>query len=253
MTSLPRLLIALLFAVATHRADGDELSRTIDLVKPSIVGVGSFQKVRNPSITFIGTGFVVGDGLSVITAAHVVQDLASADPTEMLGILIGMGASAQFRAAKVTALDKEHDLAQLRIAGPPLPALRIGDSDTVAEGKPLAFTGFPLGMVLGLHHVTHRGMVSSITPIAMPTVGTRKLDAKLLTQLQKPVYPVFQLDGTAYPGSSGSPLYDPDTGLVYGIINMVYVQGLKETALSNPSGITYAIPSNYLRELLREK
>ena len=253
MTLLSRLCLTLLVVVTVHPADGDELAHTIELVKPSIVGVGSFQQVRSPSITFIGTGFVVGDCLSVITAAHVVQDLAATDPAEMLGILIGKGASAQFRAAKVTALDKEHDLAQLRIAGAPLPALRIGDSDAVAEGKPLAFTGFPLGMVLGLHHVTHRGMVSSITPIAMPTVGTRKLDAKLIAQLQKPVYPVFQLDGTAYPGSSGSPLYDPDSGLVYGVINMVYVQGLKETALSNPSGITYAIPSNYLRALLHEK
>lgn len=252
LSPLARLLVTLSVAVA-RLAGADELARTIEEVKPSIVGVGSFQKVRKPSITFIGTGFVVGDGLSVITAAHVVQDLATADPTEMLGILIGMGASAQFRAAKVSALDQEHDLAQLRIAGAPLPALRVGDSDGVAEGRPLAFTGFPLGMVLGLHHVTHRGMVSSITPIAMPTVGTRKLDAKLLAQLQKPVYPVFQLDGTAYPGSSGSPLYDPDTGLVYGVINMVYVQGLKETALSSPSGITYAIPSNYLRALLHEK
>ena len=253
MTTVARILIILFFLVTGNLAGADELPLIIEQVKPSIVGVGSFQKVRSPSITFIGTGFVVGDGLSVITAAHVVQDLAGADPTEMLGILIGMGASAQFRAAKVISLDKEHDLAQLRIVGAPLPAMRVGDSDTIAEGKPLAFTGFPLGMVLGLHHVTHRGMVSSITPIAMPTAGTRKLDAKLLSQLHKPLYPVFQLDGTAYPGSSGSPLYDPDTGLVYGVINMVYVQGLKETALNNPSGITYAIPSNDIRELLRDK
>ncbi len=64
----------------------------------------------------------------------------------------------------------------------------------------------------------------------------------MIGQLQKPRYAVFQLDGTAYPGSSGSPLYDPETGLVYGVINMVFVKGTKEAALSNPSGITYAIP-----------
>jgi S1-C subfamily serine protease len=64
---------------------------------------------------------------------------------------------------------------------------------------------------------------------------------------------VFQLDGTAYPGNSGSPLYDPETGLVYGVINMVFVKGTKEAALSNPSGITYAIPGTYIRGLLERR
>ncbi len=40
---------------------------------------------------------------------------------------------------------------------------------------------------------------------------------------------------------------------VYGIINMVFVKGTKEAALSQPSGITYAIPGKYLQNLLREQ
>ncbi|HAT32743.1 MAG TPA: hypothetical protein DCW29_18430 [Janthinobacterium sp.] len=163
-----------------------------------------------------------------------------------MGILVGQGATAQFRSGVVSVLDKEHDLAQLRLSGVPLPALRLGDSGTVMEGQSMAFTGFPLGMVLGLHHVTHRATVSAITPVIIPTINAQKLDVKLLKQLQKPVYGVFQLDATAYPGSSGSPLYDPETGLVYGVINMVYVKGYKEAALTAPSGITYAIPGNFI-------
>jgi serine protease Do len=73
----------------------------------------------------------------------------------------------------------------------------------------------------------------------------------MINQLQKPIYAVFQLDGTAYPGNSGSPLYDPESGVVYGVINMVFVKGKKEAVLSNPSGITYAIPATYIQELLR--
>lgn len=115
------------------------------------------------------------------------------------------------------------------------------------EGKALAFTGFPLGMVLGLHHVTHRCIVSAITPLATPAITARQLDPKAARQLQKPVYAVFQLDGTAYPGSSGSPLFDPATGEVVGVVNMVFVKGVKESAISAPSGITYAVPANYLK------
>jgi S1-C subfamily serine protease len=75
----------------------------------------------------------------------------------------------------------------------------------------------------------------------------------MIKQLKKSSYAVFQLDGTAYPGSSGSPLYDPETGVVYGVINMVFVKGLKEAALSQPSGITYAIPGNFVSDLLQRK
>ena len=68
------------------------------------------------------------------------------------------------------ALDREHDLAHLRLSGAPLPALALGDSATAPEGQRLAFTGFPLGMVLGLHHATHRAMLSAITPVVMPSL-----------------------------------------------------------------------------------
>jgi hypothetical protein len=40
---------------------------------------------------------------------------------------------------------------------------------------------------------------------------------------------------------------------VVGIINMVFIKGLKETAITSPSGITYAIPSRYVQELLQRK
>jgi S1-C subfamily serine protease len=87
----------------------------------------------------------------------------------------------------------------------------------------------------------------------LPALNSKQLNVKMISQLQKSPYTVFQLDGTAYPGNSGSPVYDPETGIVYGIINMVFVKGMKESALSNPSGITYAIPANYVRDLLLQK
>jgi len=64
-------------------------------------------------------------------------------------------------------------------------------------------------------------------------------------------FPVFQLDATAYPGNSGSPVYDAATAEVLGVVNMVFVKGTKETALTQPSGITYAVPARYIQALLR--
>lgn len=249
LTCFSALLFCLALASAPCRADAP-LAQTIARIKPSIVGVGSLQKTRTPPMNFIGTGFVAGDGLSVLTCAHVIQKLLDANPNEVIGILTGQGEAAQFRPAKVQALDTEHDLALLRLAGAPLPALALGDAATVREGQAMAFTGFPLGTLLGLHHVTHRATVSSLTPVVMPSENAQRLDVRRLAQLQKAPYTVFQLDATAYPGSSGSPLFDPETGLVYGIVNMVYVKGLKEAAISAPSGITYAIPGGYMQALL---
>lgn len=245
------LVLAVLMAVPA-RADG--LTRTIAAVKPSIVGVGSFLKTRSPSVVFTGTGFAVGDGLSIITNAHVVPATLDGAKMEELGVVVGAGRDFRFRPARLVALDRGRDLAHLRLtSGPALPALALGDSRAVLEGQALAFTGFPLGMVLGLNHVTHRAMLSSVTPLVMPSMSSRGLDARAIAQLQRDPLKIFQLDGTAYPGNSGSPVYDPETGAVLGVINMVFVKGLKENAISSPSGISYAIPAQYVHELLQRK
>ena len=231
-----------------------DLPQTISVIKRSVVGIGTFVKTRSPAVRFIGTGFVVGDGLSIITNAHSVPEL-DAEKMEVLGIVLsaGDGERVEFRPAQLVASDREHDLAHLTIGGKPLPALQLDDGPALPEGRELAFTGFPLGMVLGLHPVTHRALLSAITPIVLPSLTSGKLNAGAIVALQRARFPIYQLDATAYPGNSGSPLYDPQTGTVVGIINMVFVKGLKESAISNPSGITYAVPVSYARELLQRK
>jgi S1-C subfamily serine protease len=248
-----RWAAAAALALACGAPSAAELAATVAAVKPSIVGIGTYQKTRSPAIRFVGTGFVTADGLSVVTNAHVVPELLDSEKLEQLGIVVADGEGVAFRPAQLAGRDREHDLAHLRLSGAPLPALRLGDSATVLEGQDLAFTGFPLGMVLGLHHVTHRAMLSAITPVVMPSLSSRGLDARTIVQLQRSAFRIFQLDGTAYPGNSGSPVYDPASGTVLAVINMVFVKGLKETAISAPSGITYAVPARYVHELLQKK
>jgi S1-C subfamily serine protease len=246
-------VLCCVLAGTPNLARAASLAKTVATVKNSIVGIGTFQKTRSPAIRFVGTGFVVGDGLSVVTNAHVVGGPLDTEKMEELGVVVGDGETITFRRAELRARDSEHDLAYLRLSGKPLPALQLGDSSQASEGQDLAFTGFPLGMVLGLHHVTHRATLSAITPIVMPSLSSQKLDVRAITQLQRASFNIFQLDGTAYPGNSGSPVYDPETGEVVGVINMVFVKGLKENAITNPSGITYAVPSKFVRELLQKK
>ena len=121
--------------------------------------------------------------------------------------------------------DPAHDLAVLQIEGRTLPSLALGDSSQVREGEIFLFTGFPLGAALGMVPVTHRAMISALTPIALPTANARELQARAIKQLAGSPYLIMQLDATAYPGNSGSPLYHPDTGEVMGVVNMVFVKG----------------------------
>jgi serine protease Do len=228
---------------------------TIARVKASVVAVGTVQRLRTPQFRFLGTGFAVGDGSLIATNAHVVAKplAAGADP-ELLAVAIPSDdpQKAQVRVVQRVASDVERDLALLRLPGSRLPPLALRDSDTVREGEPYLLTGFPIGGVLGLYAATHRAMIAAVTPIAIPPADSRKLDAALLRRLQSGAFAVFQLDATSYPGNSGSPLYDAATGEVVGVLNMVFVKGTKESALTDPSGISYAIPSKFLSALLAD-
>jgi S1-C subfamily serine protease len=226
---------------------------TIARIKASIVAVGTFERLRNPQFSFAGTGFVVGDGLLVATNDHVVPKTVSGERGEDIAVAVpAAGGTAQIRIARKTAASAGSDLALLRIEGKPLPPLAFGDATAVREGESYLVTGFPIGSVLGLFPVTHRAMIAAVTPIAIPAARADQLDARSVRRLSTPSFHVFQLDGTAYPGNSGSPVYHPESGAVIGIVNSVFVKGTREAALAQPSGITYAIPARQLIELLQD-
>lgn len=225
-----------------------DLADTIERVRPAIVAVGVFNPSGRPRQIFRGTGFAVGDGRYVVTNHHVVPTDLDADKRERLAVFAGRGRNVQFLVAELVASDPFHDLALLRIDSA-LPTLSLGKSHGAREGDEIAFTGFPLGMVLGLYPVTHRGIVSAISPAAQPQLASKVLTSKMIRTMRDP-YDVLQLDATAYPGNSGSPVYDQTTGRVLGVINSVLVKGTKESVIEKPSGITYAIPVEFVRQLL---
>lgn len=250
--SMKLVLLSLWFglvSVAAANASEANLPDMLQRIKPSVVAVGTFTPTGNPRAVFLGTGFAVGDGRQIITNAHVVAKDMDLVHLERFAVFYRQNNSERMVFAELKVIDEQHDLALLKLEEGQLPALTIGDSSSVREGELFAFTGYPIGMVLGLYPVTHRSIVSAISPNAIPVLASRHLNVKMLKKLEAP-YDVFQLDATAYPGNSGSPLYDIDTGKVVGIINKVFVQGSKENALSNPSGISYAIPAEHIKALL---
>lgn len=247
MSSAIRLGLAIFCLFSGLTAAHAELPDLIDKIKPSIVAVGTYKKTQSPPFVFRGTGFAFGDGNQIATNAHVLPNGSGPDDPILAVLIRSKGSEGSLRLAKIDQRNPDRDLAVIRIDGPPLPALKLGDSSNVREGQAIAFTGFPIGGVLGYSPVTHRGIVSAITPIGIPGGNASQLNTQLIQQLKRGAFDVFQLDATAYPGNSGSPVFETENGTVIGVINMVFVKGSKEAAITAPSGITYAIPAAHLK------
>lgn len=231
-----------------------ELADTLERLRGSVVAVGTLRAPKHfgkpgPAARFTGTGFIVGNGRQVITNEHVLPASLDAASGETLVVFSGRGEQAKTLAVEIVRRDPVHDLALLSFRGEALPALTLEVSAEVREGQRVAFTGFPLGMVLGLYPVTHRGIISAISPIVTPAHTAGTLTAAQIQRMRNP-FNVYQLDATAYPGNSGSPVYNPSSGAVVGVLNSVLVKRSKESLLSQPSGISYAIPVGYVKRLL---
>lgn len=244
------VLIGLATLAMSPAGFANSLPDTIDKIRPSIVAVGTFQPTGSPRQRFRGTGFVVGNGHLVVTNAHVLPDKLDERSNEQIAVFSGRGRKARFHPAKVLAKDAQHDLAVLYISQP-LPALTLAPAKSVREGTEIALTGFPIGMALGLYPVTHRGIIAAVSPMAPPQLGSRNLTPKMIKAMRNP-FDVLQLDATAYPGNSGSPVYEPSTGSVIGVVNSVLIKSTKESALENPTGISYAIPVKFVHDLVKK-
>jgi S1-C subfamily serine protease len=240
------VLLTLLLPAPPAAAD---LPTTAARMKRSVVAVGTYMAIRATQKQPRGTGFVVAAN-HVITNAHVVPTKLDEGRRETVAVYRPAANNrTEMRPAKLVAQDREHDLALLRFEGGALPAVSLGRSADIREGQWAAFTGYPLVNALGLFSATHRATVAAIAPVAAPVGSGRELTPEMIKRLSAP-FKVLQLDAVAYPGNSGSPVYDIDTGRVIGVINSVYIKRTRESAIKDPSGISYAIPVDHVRELM---
>jgi S1-C subfamily serine protease len=240
-------------SLATGLAQAAGLVDLIASMKPSVCAVGTFNALDSPRFGFRGTGFFVGNGSLVATCWHVLPEVAAETRPGVtsLAVLVSEAEGApEVREADLVTSQRAHDLAVLRIKGRPGTPVNLAAASSPREGMEVALIGFPIGGVLGFKPVTHRGIVASIVASALPTAAARQLNEGSVARLREGSFELLQLDATAYPGNSGGPLFDVQTHQVIGVVNMVLVKNNRESALSQPTGITYAVPVRYLRDLL---
>jgi len=163
----------------------------------------------------IGTGVVVGEDGYIITNAHVVRG-ARLIQVRLASLRRDLVA-AKLLEAKLVGMDREIDLAVLKIDKTGLPHLALGDSERLRQGELVMAFGNPLG----LEGSVSMGIVSSTARQIHPD----------------DLVAYIQTDAPINPGNSGGPLIDSH-GRVVGINTFILTQS------GGSEGLGFAIPSN---------
>ncbi|MEI7603790.1 MAG: trypsin-like peptidase domain-containing protein [bacterium] len=172
----------------------------------------------------IGSGFIVREDGIIITNSHVVGDTT-------LDYSIIMNGEKNPIPAKNIYRDTSSDIAIIVIDKKALPALKLGDSDSIKIGSTTIAIGSPLGDLTG--SVTS-GIVSGLNRDV--TAGSSSGSS------QERIQGVIQTDAAVNPGNSGGPLLNSN-GEVIGI-NFATTQGAEN--------ISFAIPINRVKTKLEE-
>jgi serine protease Do len=173
-----------------------------------------------------GSGVIVSPDGYIVTNAHVV-----AGATQVRVQLAPDRAGAErsivrppgrVLPARIAGIDRETDLALLRVDAQGLAHLPLADSDNVRQGQ----LALAIGSPLGLENSISMGIVSSV--------------ARQLRPEDRVVY--VQTDAPINPGNSGGPLVDAE-GRVIGINTSLLTQS------GGSDGLGFAVPSNIVRSV----
>ena len=176
----------------------------------------------------IGSGVLLSSDGYIVTNAHVVQGARKIrvrlQGLEQQSVIVASEPPGPIEA-KLVGVDRESDLAVLKIAMKDLPALQLADSNDLKQGQVV----FAFGSPLGLENSVTMGVVSATA---------RQIDPD-----NPSIY--VQTDAPINPGNSGGPLVDVD-GRVVGINTFILTQS------GGNEGLGFAIPSNIVRNVYEQ-
>jgi serine protease Do len=224
-----------LFPQAKPAVSLTELSSSFEAlarrVRPSVVqifatGYASSEESESSNTSSLlskqrstGSGVILSEDGLILTNNHVVRNalkievkLHNENPDKRMPDSIV--------SAKLIGVDREADLAVIKIEKTGLPKLALGDSSKLRQGQIVMAFGNPLG----LEGSVSMGIVSS-------TARQLRLDDPMT---------YVQTDAPINPGNSGGPLVDSEAQVV-GINTFILTQS------GGSEGIGFAVPSNLAR------
>jgi S1-C subfamily serine protease len=213
----------------------------------------------------IGTGFVVGADGVVVTNEHVVRELlklerpAGVSKTDFpaMALLYHLADGGQYELP-LTILglagieeyeDRGYgakpDIAIVHVKARGLPALQVDSEFPISEGIELATAGFPMGR----DALTAPGWLHQITPTVQRGIVSASLPF--------PGAPLhgFTLNVMVQGGASGSPVFNPNTaavvGLLYGSLTE-WERTMHGGRIPIPTNISYVAPAHVIKRFIDE-
>lgn len=203
-------------------------------VAPSVVYIDTISVVTtSPSIPFefrdffpedffnnqqqvkgAGSGFIIRSDGYILTNEHVVRD------AQTLKVTLYGGKKYNGR---VIGTDPQTDLAVVKIDDKNLPAVEMGDSNSLEPGEWVVAIGNPYGF----HDTITAGIISAL--------GRSLEDPNQSGNL-------IQTDAAINPGNSGGPLVDLNGRVI----------GINEAIIANAQGLGFAIPIDLAKNIAQD-
>ncbi len=201
--------------------------RVYNKVSPGVVNITStvveFDFFFSPvSKQGTGSGSVLDSDGNVLTNYHVIESAQNLE--------VALPDRSKYRA-KVVGVDKQNDLAVIRLIGAPkdrLHPVALGESSSLKVGQKVLAIGNPFR----LQNTLTVGIISS-------------LGRRIQTEGGDLVENVIQTDAAINPGNSGGPLLNT-AGEMIGINTSIF------TTSGGNIGIGFAIPADTVRRIVKD-
>jgi S1-C subfamily serine protease len=201
------------------------VTAAVEKVSPAVVTItpqGRLAGTLYPE--GVGSGVIYDSDGWIVTNRHVVCD------ADTLAVQLADG---QHYEGTVYGLDTLTDLAIVRVEAQDLPAVDMGNSDTLKVGQHAIAIGSPLGT-----------FTNSVTTGVVSAMGRRidVADACSASRQLESLRDLIQTDAAINPGNSGGALVDVDGTLI----------GINTAIAGDAQGIGFAIPVNLARPIMQQ-
>jgi len=193
----------------------DIIPEIVKSVSPSVVGIIGNVKTEGKSAEglALGTGIVIKSGGEILTNAHVVEDMTR------IAVVLSDGSGYD---ARLKYIDKDSDLAEIKIDRIGLVPAKFGKKSDIVIGKTAIAIGTPLSFQN--RNSASVGVISGLN---------RSIDGYYQ-------YKLIQTDVALNPGNSGGPLVNINGEVI----------GINSISRINAQGMNYAIPVDTVQFVL---